>query len=194
MLDYLKSKTVILWVWIILTIALLAWYIWWDKMTKSVVDVSTLYATILATLGIWIGYIQIQSLKTENQEVKNAVLATLNRVNQILSVAELTKSISITQEIQNFIRDSRHDLAVLRMRDLKSYLVQTRNYVNLLTVDENELLDKCIFAVAVDLTDILERTSSPKSLNVKAINKNLAMVETMLEEFVRKFKNVNYGS
>jgi len=162
---------------------------------QTVVNFFTLYGTFASVFGICITYLQIKSVKEANEGTELAIWQSLKRTNQLLSVAEISKSIKVINEIQNYISYKKYDLALIRLRDLKFSLIQNKYNNELESIIETEGYKKLITNLGVDISNIDNLISTGREgIDFNKVKRNLATIETILSEFENKLKYINHES
>ena len=160
-----------------------------NEVDKNTGNFLTLFGTFLSLYGLWIAYIQILSLKTTAEQTKNAVENSLNRINQILSVSDLSKANKIIQEIQTSNMNGKHELSLLRMRDLKYILIQVKSSAELNVYTETGTYNQNITDLSIDINNLNDLVlGKKKGVNFSKLNSNLEDLATTLSEFENKLK------
>ncbi len=156
---------------------------------KTVVNAFTLFGTFLSLFGLAIAYLQIHSINTTSKQTKMAVERSLLRINQVLSVSELSKANKTIQEIQGFIITEKHEIALMRMRDLKSILIQVKYNNDLTEYTDNGLYNQNITDLGTDINSLHDLIlGHKKGVNFSKMNQNLENIATTLTEFENKLK------
>lgn len=165
-----------------------AFYCLEDK-DKTVVNAFTLFGTCFSLFGLAFAYIQIQSINQTSQQTKLAVEKSLLRINQVLSISELSKANKTIQEIQASLRQQKYEIALIRMKDLKSILIQVKYNEDLSEYTQNALYNKNISDLGLDISNLHDSISgSKKGINFSRLNQNLENLATTLTEFENKLK------
>ena len=163
-----------------------------ESSQKTVANAFTLFGTYLSLYGILIAYLQIQSIKETSEKTKRAVEESSNRINQILSVSDLSKSNKVIQEIQYFLQNDKVELALLRMKDLKAILIQIKFNEDLIEYTENNLYNQNITDLGADINNLHDQiTGAKKGINFSKVNQNLERLSTILAELENKLKYKN---
>lgn len=163
-----------------------------DKKDQTSINFISLCGTFVSLIGLFITYIQVISLKQATEKTKLEIDNTLNRVNQILSISDLSKANKIIQEIQTSNLQNKLELSLMRMKDLKHMLIQIKG-------NHNDALDKFIDPntytqhltdLGIDITNISTfMSNTKKEPNISKINSNLEELSTLLSEFESKLKS-----
>ena len=156
---------------------------------KSTLNAISLFGTYASVFGLAVAGYQIFLIKgiseTTEQEVKN----THKRINQIISIADLSKANKIVQEIQHFIGTEKHELCLLRMRDLKEIIIQSKYSSNLSTLTETDEYNEIIQKLSIDLNNISDFSRSNKKVNFGIINENLEHISTIILNYESNIKS-----
>jgi len=162
---------------------------------QTVVNGFTLFGTFLSLFGLLFAYLQIQNIKTTSQQTKLAIENSMLRINQVLSISELSKAIKIIQEIQSFIIQEKHEIALMRMKDLKFILIQVKYNEDLAKYTNDSIYNKTITDLGSDITNLNDLIiGHKKGLNFSSLNKNLENIATTITDLENKLKYKGYDT
>ncbi len=182
-----QKKTIL--VFVIGTIIIFGLFYFLNSEEKTLINFFTLFGTFASLYGLWLAYMQILSLKISNESTKKAVDKSLNRINQVLSVSELSKANKIIQEIQTSNINSKHELSLIRMKDLKHILIQIKFNSELNIYTETSTYNKNITDLSIDISNLNDFILGTKrGVNFSKLNSNLEELSTTLSEFENKLK------
>lgn len=174
----------------------LLYFVFFDQKDQNMINGITVLGTYLSLLGIVISYFQIKSVKDINEKTKTAIEKSLQRLNQLVVVADLSKAIKIIEEIQQFIQQKNYAIVLIRMKDLKSILIQAKH-----NEEANKLIEYESFCInlnelIVDIKNMHEFTTGYKktNLNFSKIANHLEDLSTTLTAFEHKLKNIKNDS
>lgn len=171
------------------TIIIVLLFINLDKNNRTLVNFFTLFGTFASIFGLVLAYIQIISLKETNEKTKIAVESSLNKINQMLSVSELSKANKIIHEIQTSNINGKHEISLIRMKDLKSILIQIKYNSELNIYTETSIYNQNITDVSIDINNLNDLLiGKKKGLNFSKFNSNLEELSTTITEFENKLK------
>ena len=120
---------------------------------------------------------------------KNAVDSSMQRINQVLSVSEISRAVKVAQEIQTSILNSKDEVALIRMKDLKHILIQVKYNQRLLEFTTNESYVQHITDLSIDINNINDcLIGKKKGVNYSKINQKLENLATVLSEFENRLK------
>lgn len=156
---------------------------------KNIVNFFTLYGTFASLFGLWLAYLQIQSIKETSEETKKAVEDSLVRINQVLSISEISKASKVIQEIQTSILHEKSELALIRMKDLKQILIQVKYNRDLTEYTSINSYIQHITDLSIDINNVNDLLLGKKTgVNFSKVNQNLESLATVLIEFENKLK------
>ena len=156
---------------------------------KNIVNFFTLYGTFASLFGLWLTYVQIQSINQTSKLTNTAVEKSLIRINQVLSVSDLSRANKIIQEIQSFILGGKQDLALLRLKDLKTILIQVKFNEDLTEYTNTDLYNQHITDLGSDINNLNDLIlGQKKGINFSKVNQNLENLATVITEFENKLK------
>lgn len=159
---------------------------------RTIINTISIYGTYASIFGLIIACVQIFSIKKISEITKNEVNLTQRRISQIVSVSELSKANKIVQEIQNFISTDKHELGLLRMRDLKEIVIQSKCSSDLHKLTETPEYNEIIQKLSEDLNNMSEFVRNKKKINFSIINKNLESISTTILNYENNIKSNGY--
>lgn len=184
-----KFRITVILLFIIGTVIIVFIFIMLPEKDKSIVNAFSLFGTFFSLFGLAVAYFQIQSINFTNNQTKMAINASLLRINQILSVSELSKANKTIQEIQSFLSHNKYEMALLRMKDLKSILIQVKFNEDLTEYTGNNIYNQNITTLGSDMNNLNSLIIGyKKDLNFSRLNQNLEGISTILTEFENKIK------
>lgn len=158
---------------------------------KTLPNYATVIGTIGSLIGLAIAYINIIALKKESVVIATQINLTLQKVNQLNSISEMSKAIKTNQEIQQFIRDGKIELAHLRTLDFKYMLLHFNNDPQLNDLTKSDTYIQLVIDFGIDLNSINDILINPKrKVDYSKIVKNLEELSTYLTQFELKLKSI----
>lgn len=164
-----------------------------EDSLKNIVNYFTIIGTSISLLGLYYAYIQILSIKENNIQTMLAVQSSINRINQILSVSDLSKSIKSIDEIQNYLKKEEVTLALLRMKDIKSVIISVKYIHHLKEYTSKKEYSGILQDFQIDhqnLNSFIHDGS--KKPDFMKIHLNLEKLATKLSEFENHLKTLKY--
>lgn len=156
---------------------------------KTIVNFFTLFGTFLSLFGLGLAYQQILSIKLINQSTSLAVNESLKRINKIISVSDLSKANKIIQEIQESNLNSKPELSLMRMKDLKHIMIQIKYNEDLNEYTKAGIYVKNITDLSIDIKNLSTFIlGNKRAVNFATLNNNLETLSTTLCEFENKLK------
>ncbi len=160
-----------------------------DKIFKNSLNLITIFGTYLSLFGIIMSFIQIYDLKAINDKTQKEVNESLKKINNILSVSELSKSLKIVDEIQSSLRANKNEVALIRMKDLKYVLIQIKHNKSLEKYTANDEYSDLLIDLSIDISNLSDNIFKPhKNINVTKVNLNLEKISTKFSELENKLK------
>ena len=134
---------------------------------------------------------QIKAIKTITQETQNALNETRSQLLSNFSVSDLSKACQVIQEIQDFVRKDRFEVAHLRTQDLKTLLVEflyTENHSEQTKDTKLLLFIQQLEATLGEFDKILNKTSPKKDFEKEISNQQLEIGHTLLKGLETQLK------
>lgn len=190
-----KERRIVIIIFFIATIIANIFYRLLPVTERTILNGFTLFGTMLSIVGIGITYFQIKSVSRQGEETKIAIDESLLRINQIVSVADLSKAVKIIQEIQSFILHEKQEVILIRMKDLKLILIQLKYNKELIDYTKNAIYTQNITDLGSNISNLQDLImGNKKGFNFSALNKNLEHLITTLSEFENKLKYKDYDT
>jgi len=161
-----------------------------NEICSKIASFLSIFGTCASLLGIGLTYKQILSVKETSDEIKSSVDKSLNEINEFLSFSDISSTIKQIHEIQTFIHNSKIELALIRIRDLRFQLIQIKHNKKLQEFFNYDEISGLIIDIGIDIKNInTSILDEKKSLNFITINKHLDNTITCLEEISSQLKN-----
>ena len=179
---------------IILILSLLSLYgitIYCDYINSTINSSQTIINGV-SILGVYFTILGIGYTFKQILLVKEEVQNSLNELNDFLSYSDISSKIKQIEEIQTFILNSKHELARLRMIDLRSLLVEIKHNKRLDIYFNKEDISDRLADLGIDITNINDLILSGKKVSFSTVNKHLDEIVIFLGEIGSKLKNKKY--
>ena len=176
----------------IFLIGFLGLYIYYQNLEpqfKNSLNLISIFGSYLSLFGIIMSFHQIYDLKQINDQTQKEVKLSLTKINNFLSISELSKSLKIIDEIQSSLRSNKNEIALIRMKDLKYILIQTKHNKDLHIYTKSEDYTKLIVDLSIDISNLSDNILKPqKTINITKVNSNLENIATNISELENKLK------
>ena len=160
-----------------------------NETEKNIINFISIFGTFLSFFGIVFAFLQLESLKEINTNTNTEVKNSINRINDILSISELSKGIKVIQEIQTSIHNKKYELSLIRMKDLKYILIQTKHNSKLIELTKKDEYEDSIINLSIDINNVSDSLLKPnKAINYSKVNSNLEDLSTKISELENKLK------
>ena len=151
---------------------------------KNLINYITFSGTYSSLFGIMLAYTQIISVKETTENTKEKVEESNKRTIKILSVSELSKAIKLVHEIQNYLFADKSESAIIRLKDLKSILIQIKFNTELEKLTKTETYKESLADISINMTNLTQHLIGSKSgINKTKIISDLEIIENHLGEF-----------
>ncbi|MES2765341.1 MAG: hypothetical protein V4642_05710 [Bacteroidota bacterium] len=182
-----NTALILLLILILVGFTIVLWYL--DPVDRTKINILAIIGTLISIYGLALAYLQIHSLRETAEKTEKAVNAANERINQILSVSELSKTIQSVREVQNYIKSEKYELAQLRMKDVKSVLIQVKHNIELFELTNSDEYKTAFSDFIIDLNNLSSHVLTDKrGVNFKKIIANLESISSLLSEFENKLK------
>jgi hypothetical protein len=140
--------------------------------------------TYSSVYGIIVAYVQILSVKETTENTEQRVEDANKRVMKMLSISDISKAIKTVHEIQNYLISNKDESSIIRLKDLKSILIQLKynSEIGELT-DSNDFTDS-LATISIHMENLNYNLIGTKTgLNKGKIISDLEIIENQLNEF-----------
>lgn len=190
------SKSRVRAIWIILTGIIVASLILFfvEKEKRDLLAYVAVFGTIASIVGLILAYIQILSLRDTSDTIKKEVEKTIKRVDVIVSISDISKTKTLIEDIQTYLRSKNYYGAIIRMGDLKEALVSAKYTIGLENIQKTTNYKNCVMNTGIDISSIndylIKRETEP---DVTSIMKNLESTKQLLVNYNNIIKKQSYG-
>ena len=159
----------------------------------NLLNLISVIGTIASLLGLILAYIQILSIKDTAIRTREAVEESITRVNEILSISELSKGIKNIGLAQNSIKNRKYDHAEILMKELKGLLIQAKHVRELSNKTSTTEFQGLLMNLGIDLNNLRQLESNDGiEIDHFKILSNLDEVSSVLIDLENKLKFKNY--
>lgn len=152
----------------------------------------SIIGSFASIVGLVIAYFQILAIKKVAEQTNLKVEESIKRMNEVLIISELSKSVQMLREIQGYINDGKLNLVQMRMKDLKPLLIQVKYNQKLkdiiLTTSYKTLLQDFGLNLENINSHIIEKS---KKVDVNIVDKNIEALSTTLIHFEKEIINTH---
>ncbi len=171
----------------------LLYFVFIEQKDQNMINGITVFGTYFSVFGIFISYLQIKSAAAINIETKYAIEKSLEKMNQLILVADLSKANKIIDEIQQYIVHEYYQIALIRMKDLKSILIQAEQNKDIYSAITDDCFTNNLGILKADIISLHQYTTGIKKsgLNFSKISIHLEELSTTLTAFEHQLKLVS---
>jgi len=166
-----------------------------DREKRDVLAYVSIFGTMASLVGLILAYIQILSLRDSSDQIKKEVKKTIDRVDNIVSVSDLSKTKALIEDIQTYLRSKNFYGAIIRLGDLKEALVSAKYTFGLEKIQKTTDYRQCVMNTGIDISTIndflIKKETEP---DVTLIMKNLEKTKQLLVDYNNIIKKQSYGS
>ncbi len=154
----------------------------------------SIIGSVASLFGIWVAYLQIRSVREITKETQSAVNNKLADLNNHLTMVDMSRIHSIGKDIQTFLLYSKHEVALIRMRDFKAELIQLRQNEHLFNGDQINRLSLSIKDIGIDIVNLNTNYKKKEQLSTDTINEHIEDALTILTEIEGQLKYKKYDT
>ncbi|MBS7563580.1 hypothetical protein KHS38_04100 [Mucilaginibacter sp. Bleaf8] len=156
---------------------------------KTLLNGASLIGSFFSIYGIAIGYIQILSLKELSRQTQVTVNDALIRLKNIIAISELSKSKKLVDEIQYYLHNANLNGALIRIKDLKETLIQTKYNDDLSKLTASKAFKTIILNTGIDMESLNDSIlNKVDNVDKLLIIKHLESAKSTIIEFENELK------
>lgn len=160
---------------------------------KNLLNYFSFSGTYTSVFGIIIAYAQIISVRETAEKTEIEVRNSNKKIMNILQVSDLAKAIKLVQEIQNYLYSEKIEIAILRLKDLKSILILIKHNSELEKLSNKKAYRDSLNDVGINLNNLSQlHLGVKKGVSIDKIISDLEIIENLLGEFEGHLKFGNY--
>jgi len=164
-----------------------------NETERTLINYFSIMGTYSSVYGIVVAYFQILSVKETTENTKKKVEDANNRVMKLLSVSDISKAIKIVHEVQNYLLSNKDESSIIRLKDLKSILIQLKYNTEIGTLANTSDFTDSLATISIHMENLNHNLIGSKSgLNKGKIISDLEIIENQLNEFEGILKFGNY--
>jgi hypothetical protein len=155
-----------------------------EESERTLINYFSIMGTYSSVYGIIVAYVQILSVKETTENTEQRVEDANKRVMKMLSISDISKAIKTVHEIQNYLISNKDESSIIRLKDLKSILIQLKynSEIGELT-DSNDFTDS-LATISIHMENLNYNLIGTKTgLNKGKIISDLEIIENQLNEF-----------
>lgn len=162
---------------------------------RSTPNILSIVGTFASLIGLGITYVQIKDIKSISESNKKVSLETKDSINNVLLLSDSVNVSYIINETQGYLSNKETiNLALLRMKDLKRYLIHFKSLSKFTGKTKRFMLNQMIIDLTNDtrnLSDKLNPQIDTSQINISEMNNNLENILDFVLEIEQITKNEN---
>lgn len=153
-------------------------FIWVLKSEeRTTPNILSIIGTSASLIGLGITYVQIREIKNISESNKKVTLETKDSINNVLLLSDSVHVSHIIHEIQGYLsKEESINLALLRMKDLKRYLIHFRGFDKFSGKSKKNILSQMIIDLTNDTSNLFDKLSPQIGsimIDISKMNSNL---------------------
>lgn len=154
---------------------------------KTIFNLATLLGSYISAYGLVVAIYQIFALQTITQSTQIAVKETKQKVEQILSIADLSKIVTTLRVIEEYINSDKYELAKLRLCDVKDFMARVE-FIESIKFDK-EKFEQLQKRVEIGLRNLDKQISRKNNLDKIVFCQDMEETASMLSRLENQLKS-----
>jgi hypothetical protein len=174
----------------LVSVITMVWVLWVLKPTdRTLVNYVSIIGSIASTAGLFLAYIQILAIKEETQKTRARLDDSIHQVQRVLLSADLDRSVKVIQEAQNYLNQEKLEIAYVRMKDLRSILLNFRKNPDFQKLTIQNTFHAHFTDLNIDLENLqMYLLDHSRKINVPRVLQHLEDFEMQLIDFENDLK------
>lgn len=157
------------------------------------IDILSLIGSIASIIGIPLSLWQIFKIKSNTDASRKAIEETKGEIQRVASISDLAKVAEIIKHIQDSISEQKDDIALFRLKELKSIIIELKERPILDSTDFKEKISRHIVTIGADIINLHNLTLSVSTqIKRDIIVKHLEQVSDIIIEAQSRLKYQDY--
>lgn len=153
----------------------------------TIFNLATLLGFYVSIYGLAVALWQIIALQNITISTQLAVKQTREKVEQILSISDLSKIVTIIRIIEEYINSDKFELAKLRLCDVKDFMMRVE-FIGKIEFDVEEF-GRLKKRVEIDLNSIDKQLSNKAKLDKIIFCQDMEEIASMLSRIENQLKS-----
>lgn len=156
---------------------------------KKVINYISYFGTYLSLFALVITIQQILTLKDITLDTQKKIDEALDKTFKTLTISKISKSIQIIKEIQGYLKDEKFEAAMIRINDLKNFLIHIKQIKSIEDHIDIESYGIHLSDISIESTNLDQQIyGTGRNINKKLLITKLSKVENFLVEIEGKLK------
>lgn len=148
-------------------------------------------ASVASILGIVISMLEIVGVKSKTEATAAAMDEARKDIGKFLGFSELKETSQIIDEIEAYLRARNHEVALVKLKELKDKLCATKGFIQSHELDDElkKKLNNNITSLGVDVKNLHRTILSQSPLDDAIVIQNLEAAKELLAEIIGTLKS-----
>lgn len=134
---------------------------------------------VASVIGLLIVFFQVKT-------VKNISLETKNSIFKLISLSDVTKSIKLIQEIQNYNRLLKFEIVFIKLQELKHYLIEYKSDEHFVNLGMDKKIKRFLVDIDINIQELEgymnSNNNTKNEMDITKVNILLEQVSNLLIE------------
>lgn len=171
---------------ILLVTILILYHIYIPLEERTIFNFVTLISGYISAYGLIVAIVQILVLQNITKSTRQAINETKAKINQLLSIADLAKTIAILRIIQEYINNDKYEHAKIRLCDVKDFMTRIE-YIKDLDYNK-EVFKKLRKRIEINLSNLDKQISNNIVINKIIFCSDMEEIASMLSKLENQLK------
>lgn len=161
-------------------------------MDRNLVAGVSFWGSIASMIGILITIWQTIRIQSNTKATQKAIEETRKELNRTLTVYNVAKHNEMIKRIQDYLRETKPEIALYLLRDLRPALIEIKEDPIFKNTRHLHSMASCIVTMGMDIGNIEKTDFASQSANALDINRiiiNLDELSSILSEVEAKLKH-----
>lgn len=154
---------------------------------QTIFNLATLLGFYVSIYGLAVALWQIIALQNITKSTQLAVAETREKVEQILSISDLAKTVTIIRIIEEYINSEKYELAKLRLCDVKDFMTRVE-FIEKIEFDKDDF-GRLKKRVEIGLNNLDKQMGGKGRLDKVVFCQDMEEIASMLSRLENQLKS-----
>lgn len=149
------------------------------EIDRTLINILSIIGTIASLVGLGINYIQLREVKNISEANNKVIKETKESINYVLLLSDSGSVSHLIGDVQGYLREDKLELALVKMKDLKKYLISFKHLEKFKKNNSNSKISSNLTNLSTHINNISDNLSI-KATNIKidisTINRDLEIL------------------
>ena len=168
-------------------IFLIIWFFLQSRESRSLFNLLTAFGTVISFFGFLFTIAQVVALRNISEATKSAITDTKEKIEQVFSISDLSRTIAVLRVIQENVHDEKFELVKYRLCEVKDVMAR----VKLLDGfgDELGIVGQHMVRISMNMKNLDKQIAGKAHINKLVFCQDMEDIASTLSNIENQLKN-----